>query len=210
MTNEAMLKVIYDVMDNGVNLPKLQDVVDKLKDDIALENCASVTEKHMLTACKKLLKGSSEQRPVLKKTDMQEINGETYQVMTDSYCAVWLKKPLDLPRVSEDETYPDMKKIVSMFFGGDSFDKTVMTYKEAMTRNKTIKREDKVKIDEIVFKGEPMRFNSDLFVNLFKCLGTNKVTIYAYKGLSGFKPMKIVPNDNDNGFALLVPTRVYD
>ena len=210
MTNEAMLKVIYDVMDNGVNLPKLQDVVDKLKDDIALEKCSSVTEKHMLTACRKLLKGASEQRPVLKKTDMQEIDGITYQVMTDSFCAVWLKKPLDLPRVSEDETYPDMKKIVSMFFGGDSFDKTVMTYKEAMTRNKTIKREDKVKIDEIVFKGEPMRFNSDLFVNLFKCLGTNEVTIYAYKGLSGFKPMKIVPNDNDNGFALLVPTRVYD
>ena len=56
MTNEAMLKVIYDVMDNGVDLPKLQDVVDKLKDDIALEKCSSVTEKNMLTACRKILK----------------------------------------------------------------------------------------------------------------------------------------------------------
>lgn len=210
MTNEAMLKVIYDVMENGVNLPKLQDVVDKLKDDIALEKCSNVTEKHMLTACKKLLKGASDQRPVLKKTDMQEIDGATYQVMTDSFCAVWLKKPFDLPRVSEDEKYPDMKKIVSMFFNRDPFDKVVMTYKEAVTRNKTIKREDKVKIDEIMFKGEPMRFNSDMFVNLFKCLGTNEATIYAYKDMYGFKPMKIVPNDNDNGFALLVPIKTYD
>lgn len=210
MKNEVMLQHLYALQDKTAGADDIEKWIAQLKDDIVLEKCSSVTKKNMLKACRKLLKGSSEQRPVLKKTDMQEIDGVMYQVMTDSYCAVWLKKPLDLPHVSENEKYPDMKKIVSIFFNSDPFDKIDMTYKEAVTRNKTIKKEDKVKIDEITFKGEPMRFNSDMFVNLFKCLGTNEVTIYAYKGMYGFKPMKIVPKDNDNGFALLVPIKVYD
>ena len=208
MTNEAMLKVIYDVMENGVNLPKLQDVVDKLKDDIALEKCSSVTEKNMLTACRKILKTASDSRPVLKKTDVQEINGVMYQVMTDSYRAVWLKKPLDLPRVDKGEPFPDMKRLVPRNNPCAEFK---MTYKEAVTRNKTIKRnEDKLKVDKFMIGDRFAEFNSDHLVSLFKCLGTNEVTIKCFKNNYWFTPMLIIPDDNDNGFALLTVIRHYD
>lgn len=206
MKNETMLQHLYDIQDNGVDLVKMDKWIQQFKDDIALEKCSSVTEKNMLKACKKVLKSAPLGRPVLSKTDMQEINGEIYQVMTDSYRLIALRHPLDLPKKGDDEHFPTCSRIVPT---GESIATKVVTYKDMLAENKTIKKEERVKLGRFDVNGEEICFNHDFLIDAFKCLGSNELTLHFYVGSYGFKPFIATPNDNDTGFALLCPVRRY-
>lgn len=204
MKNETMLQHLYALQDKTAGADDIEKWIAQLKDDIALEKCSSVTEKNMLKACRKLLKSDPYKRPVLTKTDMQEINGETYQVMTDSYRLIALRHPLDLPKVSEDETFPTCSRIVPT---GESIATKVVTYKEAYTLHKTTKKEG-VRVGKFEVNGETIGYNIDFLLDVFKCLGSNELTIHFYKR-QRFTPFILTPNDNDNGFAVLCPVKRY-
>lgn len=206
MKNETMLQHLYEIQDNGVDNVKLEKWITQLKDDIALEKCSSVTEKAMLKECKKVLKYGASKRPVLSKTDMQEINGTLYQVMTDSYFLVALKNPLDLPKVDEGEYFPTVSRIVPQ---GDKDVSKVVTFKEIHALNKATKKEEGVKLGQFDIDGEEALYNIAYLLSAFKCLGSNELTLHFYKSSYGFKPFIATPNDNDNGFAVLCPVKRY-
>lgn len=206
MKNETMLQHLYALQDKTAGAADIEKWIAQLKNDIALEKCSSVTEKNMLKACKKLLKSDPQKRPILTKTDMQEINGKMYQVMTDSYRLIALRHPLDLPKVSKEETFPTCSRIVPK---DEPIATKVVTYKDMLAENKTIKKEERVKLGRFDVNGEEICFNHDFLIDAFKCLGSNELTLHFYVGSYGFKPFIATPNDNDTGFALLCPVRRY-
>lgn len=207
MKNEVMLQHLYALQDKTAGADDIEKWIAQLKDDIVLEKCSSVTEKNMLKACRKVLKNVPLVRPVLQKTDMQEINNEMYQVMTDSYRLIALRHPLDLPKASEDEHFPTCSRIVPT---GKPIATKVVTYKDMLAENKTIKKEERVKLGRFDVNGEEICFNHDFLIDAFKCLGSNELTLHFYVGSYGFKPFMATPNDNDNGFAVLCPVKRYD
>lgn len=206
MKNETMLQHLYALQDKTAYVDDIEKWIAQLKDDIALEKCSSVTEKNMLKACKKLLKSDPQKRPILTKTDMQEINGEMYQVMTDSYFLVALKHPLDLPKVSDDEHFPVCSRIVPK---GDEIATKIVTYKDVYTESKTLKKEEGVKLGCFEINGKELLFNVNYLLEAFKCLGSNELSLHFYGNSYGFTPFMATPNDNDNGFAVLCPVRRY-
>lgn len=206
MKNETMLQHLYALQDKTAGAADIEKWIAQLKNDIALEKCSSVTEKNMLKACKKLLKSDPQKRPILTKTDMQEINGEMYQVMTDSYRLIALRHSLDLPKVNEDEHFPTCSRIVPK---GEPIATKAVTYKDMLAENKTIKKEERIKLGCFEINGEKIHFNHDFLIDAFKCLGSNEMTLHFHRGTNGLKPFIATPNDNDNGFAVLCPVRRY-
>lgn len=206
MKNEVMLQHLYALQDKTAGADDIEKWIAQLKDDIVLEKCNFVTEKAMLKECRKVLKQGGNKRPVLSKTDMQEINGVMYQVMTDSYFLVALKNPLDLPRVDEGESYPVVSRIIPH---GDEIASKIVTFKEINALNKATKKEEGVKLGQFDIGGQEFLYNIAYLLSAFKCLGSNELKLHFYRSSYGFKPFMATPNDNDNGFAVLCPVKRY-
>lgn len=101
---------IYNTLkDNLNNTAKLNGLLEKLKEDILLEELPSVSSKQRMKKCLSIVKGFSfkGRRPIFSKCDYDSTGR---QMMTNSYIAVALVKEDEIPGIERDTTgtYPKL------------------------------------------------------------------------------------------------------
>ena len=156
--------------------------------------------------------GKNTYRPILKYSEMQEINGKTYQVFTDSYVVIALTEPLNLPDVSETDYHlPNIERL----FNGCNFEKAEVAedaISDILARLKAgmiEKTEAQGKERNIVsFETSLCNYNidADRLKFVTEMLGSNELEVYSAG--SAVKPIKFV-NAETGDMALLLPFRRY-
>lgn len=99
---------IYNTLkDNLNNTAKLNGLLEKLKEDILLEELPSISSKQRIKKCLNIVKGFSfkGRMPIFSKCDYDSTGR---QMMTNSYIAVALVKEDEIPGIERDITgrYP--------------------------------------------------------------------------------------------------------
>ena len=102
----------------------ITDLINALKTEVYAEEKNNESyinrQKKAVSFLKKA--GKNTYRPILKYSEIQKINGQTYQVFTDSYVVIALTEPLNLPDVSEtDDHLPNIERL----FNGCNFEKAL-------------------------------------------------------------------------------------
>ena len=137
MNNTTLLKKLQKIERNGsINLdPDFIALLNEVKQEVYNEiKGFTLTQKQAskkaLNFLKKLQKGT---RPILGYCDLQDIQGEKYQVFTDSYILIGLKTFYELPTIEDfkkldsknkESTYPSVYRIVPEVYYGEKKQKT--------------------------------------------------------------------------------------
>lgn len=199
MNNKELLDSL-EAIKKSYDMERLDDLIIKVKQDIYFENINSKqvkTVKQRTKAAMKVLKNRyTKSRPALGYTDFQKINDNYYQVFTDSYLAIALVEPLELPNVKDTKLeYPKMDRL----FANTSDNEIVIDIPDMLASLKAgMLKDDNV---NIYVHESGLKLDADKLKIIIDILGSDDLKIYA----NGLKPVYFKNLKGD--MALLCPIR---
>lgn len=188
---------IYNTLkDNLNNTAKLNGLLEKLKEDILLEEPPNISDKQRIKKCLNIVKGFSfkGRRPIFSKCDYDSTGR---QLMTNSYIAVALVKEDEIPGIERDTTgrYPKIP------FDYKHFDNIAIDVNKVKQAIKLSEEVFEAQIDE----DKKAYFDPKLLLDLLTLLNLqNESTVT----LSSNKDQAIYTIKKDNGsLGLICPMR---
>lgn len=201
MNNTELLNSL-EAIKKSYDMDRLDDLIIKVKQDIYYENInnkQAKTVKQRTKAAMKVLKNKyNKSRPALGYTDVQKINDNYYQVFTDSYLAIALVEPLELPNIKDTSyEYPKIDRMFANVSDNEiviDIPNMLASLKAGMLKNDNM---------NIYVHESGLKLDADKLKIIIDILGADDLKIYA----NGLKPVYFKNLKGD--MALLCPIRSY-
>lgn len=200
MNNTLLLSKLTNI-EQTKNYDSLKELISLVQAEIqdSQYNCSSNIAKRTRYALS-YLKKTSTSRPVLQKCSYQEMNGTTYQVITNSYTAFFLKTYLPLPEVSKEESYPEVVRLVPQ-----ELEPYEMDINKILGLFKSKQLEEKIGIYPLT---DWYGVAASNLKNIVDILGSTDLKVYISKYTRNKYPLFMFENSNGDQ-ALLLPVKVY-
>lgn len=225
------IETIYElfkqiIKENGdVDVPKYLELRSKLEKEIRDASALKVTSKTRVSAIKRVA-SQIDARPILKGYAIQEINGETYRVVTDSYHLIAIKQdemPLPLVATSDEleKLHIDKNEYMNKYGAESIICGVYPTIQNLIPRNLKDGEKIELDVDDVIafdkmHKFDKTKKNEDLYKlrdgymvnprllkNVLQVLGSD-VEVY----IQGDNRPTIITN-KENEIGLVLPIRIY-
>lgn len=143
---------------------------------------------------------------------LEEIDGVTYQVVSDSYTAVLFDDPFELSKIETDKQHPIIEKLLSFMKSIEPKGTIKVDYTEIAKLAKLYRAKDE-KTWYNTFKNDSISItlNVKFLKNVFDMLGLKKEhCIEVYFDSIGSSRIAIIKDDKTKSFGVIVGVIKYD
>lgn len=211
MNNTTLLKELYMIKEDSSKLDKL---IETIKKEIMVENCASPSEKKRLKSILSYLKN---ERIALQHSYLETFNGVEYQIITDSFSIFFFEEHLDLPKLPEELSYPNVKPFIKYFeLEGHEvnldYNKICNSIKAHKQYFKSIRKDSVIPVYVEINNNNYCFFDSNRLKSIYDIMGTKELSFkiaFIKNTYTAYSVLLFENNKNqDKGF--LLPMRSFE